>query len=81
MPILADDQVVRWLPVDGHYFRIMVTGIKVGMNKDIAKPLCQAFVLFGANLLITEEDDAVIQQSLADLCDYGRTLNLAKIDA
>ena len=67
MPVAAD--VVDLVRVLSHLSDIRVTldGLEEAVDVDLAPPLGEFDVLLGGDVLVTEEDDAVVYERLAQL--------------
>ena len=50
------------------------------MDEDLAEAPREGLVALGIELLVTEEDDAVVEQGLADVADGGLVQLLADVD-
>ena len=53
----------------------------VGVDEDLAEPARERLVALGVELLVAEEDDAVVEQRLADVADRAIVEVLADVDA
>ena len=51
------------------------------MDFEIAKPACEAKVVFGGDVLIPEEDDFPVQKGLFDRLHGGVVLLFSEVDA
>jgi hypothetical protein len=80
VPVLADDPLVAGLARDLHDLGIGLHALVVGMDEDLAEAAREDLVALGIELLVAEEDDAVVEQGLADVADGGVIEVLADID-
>ena len=69
MPILADDLLVAGLARDHDDLGIGLRALVVGVDEDLAEAAREGLVARHVQLLVAEEDDAVVEQGLADVAD------------
>ena len=70
VPFLADDLGVAGIAGDRHHLRVMVAGVEIGMDENIAKGAGQALVSGDVELLVAEKDHTMVQKRGADFRDY-----------
>ena len=71
VPLLADDLLVAGLARDLDDLGVGLHALVVGMDEDLAEAAREGLVALGIELLVAEEDDAVVEQRLADVADGG----------
>ena len=80
MPILADDLLVAGLARDHDDLGIGLRALVVGVDEDLAEAAREGLVARHVELLVAEEDDAVVEQGLADVADGALVEVRADVD-
>ena len=80
MPVLADDAFVARLARDDDDLRVGLGALVVGMDEDVAEAPREDLVALGIELLVAKEDDAVVEERLADIADGGLVEVRADVD-
>lgn len=66
MPLVSDRARVAGIADQLHDFRVGPETLEIGMDEDVSELAGQPLVLFNAQLLLPEKDNAMLQQRLAD---------------
>ena len=69
MPVLADNVLVAGLAPDHDDLVVLLHALVVRMDEDLAEAARECLVLFGVELLVAKEHDAVLVERLADFGD------------
>ena len=68
VPVLADDACVARIADDGH--DVGIVGDQERVLEDIAESSRQALMRIGVEILVAEEDDAMVEQGAPDRADF-----------
>jgi hypothetical protein len=81
VPFLADDVRVAGLALDHDDLVVLAHALVIWVHEDLAEAARERFVLLGVEFLVVEENDAVIEQRLADVGDHAVIELVADPDA
>src|SRR5579859_889428 len=71
LPVLADDLLVAGLAADVDNLGVRADAVIVGVDEDFAEAAGEGFVLIPLEVLVAEEDHAVVEERLADFAYHA----------